>query len=183
MSRVQASYSPSCLPLVPSSSIYLFVAVVTRLVGSHGKGGGDARNAPSRCGSPVAGLLLCAIRHARCSCTYVSAFIFFVRFGSWMDSAIFDDDMFGRAMGSAENSYQLTEGRFGSIASVLDADHTFLEDIDLNHNAYGYLSPSFNYQVGEKCCFCSAVLSRAFPLAYVDRVAFWKMGAPNRLPL
>lgn len=55
--------------------------------------------------------------------------------------------MFGRAMGSAENSYQLTEGRFGNIASIFDADHT-LVDIDCNHNAYGYLSPLFNYQVG-----------------------------------
>lgn len=67
-----------------------------------------------------------------------------------MDSPIFDADMFGRAMGSAENSYQLTEGRFGNIANILDADHT-LADIDGNHNAYGYLSPLFNYQVGKWC--------------------------------
>lgn len=65
-----------------------------------------------------------------------------------MNSTIFDADMFGPAMGSAENSYQLKEGRFGGIASILDADHTFVENIDCNHNAYGYLSPSFNYQVG-----------------------------------
>lgn len=78
-----------------------------------------------------------------------------------MDSAIFDADMFGRAMGSSENSYQLTEGRFGGIASVLDADHAFVEDVHCNHNAYGYLSPSFSYQVGEWCfvLFCSLLSS------------------------
>lgn len=77
---------------------------------------------------------------------YLHPFLF-VCCGSWADSAIFNADMFGRAMGSAENSYQVTEGRFGNISSIFDADHT-LVDMDSHHNAYGYLSPSFNYQVG-----------------------------------
>ncbi len=54
--------------------------------------------------------------------------------------------MFGRAMGSAVNGHQLTEGRFGGIASIRDPDGA-LVDIDCHHNAYGYLSPTYNYQV------------------------------------
>eukprot|EP00903_Cladosiphon_okamuranus_P019564 g17994.t1 len=63
----------------------------------------------------------------------------------WMDSPIFDADMFGRAMGSAENGYQLTEGRFANIATILDAENN-LPGLHCQHNAYGYLGPTFSYQ-------------------------------------
>lgn len=64
----------------------------------------------------------------------------------WHKSPIFD--MFGRAMGSAEDSYQLTEGRFGSIATIYDPDHVLGDKrMTTNHNAYGYVSPIYNYQV------------------------------------
>lgn len=78
--------------------------------------------------------------------TPTAPFSFSFSFGSWASSDIFTDDMFGQAMGSAENGYQLTKGRFGGIASIYDPDGT-LVDIDCHHNAYGYLGPTHNYQV------------------------------------
>lgn len=56
--------------------------------------------------------------------------------------------MFGRAMGSAANSFQLAEGRFGDIATIYDPDHAFEDSIiQPNYNAYGYVNAKYNYQV------------------------------------
>lgn len=70
--------------------------------------------------------------------------------GRWLESSIFDADMFGRAMGSPDNDYQVTEGRFGGIRTIYDPEYTLLDngiDIGYHYNAYGYLSPTYNYQV------------------------------------
>lgn len=69
--------------------------------------------------------------------------------------------MFGRAMGSSKDSYQMTEGRFGTIATIYDPDHILGDSrISTNHNAYGYVSPVYNYQVSlaiyRKPCWGSA---------------------------
>ncbi|CAM9521680.1 unnamed protein product [Ascophyllum nodosum] len=65
----------------------------------------------------------------------------------WHKSAVFDVDMFGPAMGSPDNNYQLTEGRFGTISSIYDPDDALADSrIGTNHNAYGYVSPTYNYQ-------------------------------------
>ncbi|CAN0427685.1 unnamed protein product, partial [Ectocarpus fasciculatus] len=67
----------------------------------------------------------------------------------WQDSTIFDDDMFGRAMGSADDGYQIADGRFGKISAIYDPHHALPGnglDIGPHHNAYGYLSPTYNYQ-------------------------------------
>lgn len=66
----------------------------------------------------------------------------------WPESTIFGNDMFGRAIGSAENNYQLTEGRFGNVSSIYDPDDTLVDsDISPYHNAYGYINAEYNYQV------------------------------------
>ncbi|CAM9782570.1 unnamed protein product [Ectocarpus sp. 12 AP-2014] len=67
----------------------------------------------------------------------------------WQGSPIFDDDMFGRAMGSADNGYQISDGRFGKISAIYDPHHDLPGnglDIGPHHNAYGYLSATYNYQ-------------------------------------
>ncbi|CAN0296732.1 unnamed protein product [Pylaiella littoralis] len=68
----------------------------------------------------------------------------------WPTSAIFDDDMFGRAVGAQESGHQLKEGRFGGIASITKADDVSTVgdgiDLDCHRNAYGYLGPTYNYQ-------------------------------------
>lgn len=57
--------------------------------------------------------------------------------------------MFGSALGKAENSYQISDGWFANVSSVVDADGNNFESwIDTNHNPYGYVTASFNYQVG-----------------------------------
>lgn len=76
------------------------------------------------------------------------AFFFFR--DSWQGSAIFDDDMFGRAVGSADNGYQISDGRFGSISAIYDPHHNLPGnglDMGSHHNPYGYLSAPYNYQV------------------------------------
>lgn len=56
--------------------------------------------------------------------------------------------MFGRAMGSNANSFQLAEGRFGDIDTIYDPDHSLVDSrIEPNHNAYGYVNAKYNYQV------------------------------------
>lgn len=73
---------------------------------------------------------------------------------SWPTSAIFDDDMFGRAVGAQESGHQLKEGRFGGIASITKADDVSTVGdgiiLDCHRNAYGYLGPTYNYQVRGK---------------------------------
>lgn len=69
--------------------------------------------------------------------------------------------MFGRVMGSSDNSYQMTEGRFGGIATIYDPDHIRGDNrISTNHNAYGYVTSVYNYQVSpsiyRKPCWGSA---------------------------
>lgn len=53
-------------------------------------------------------------------------------------------------MGSADNGYQISDGRFGNISAIYDPYHNLPGnglDIGPHHNAYGYLSPTYNYQV------------------------------------
>eukprot|EP00904_Undaria_pinnatifida_P014260 jgi/Undpi1/9965/HiC_scaffold_28.g12419.m1 len=65
----------------------------------------------------------------------------------WGKSAIFDDDMFGRALGQPENSFQVTEGRFGGISSIYDPeDRRFDSRLATQHNPFGYISATSNYQ-------------------------------------
>lgn len=56
--------------------------------------------------------------------------------------------MFGRAVGSKADSFQLVEGRFGDIATIYDPDHTLVDSrMQPNYNAYGYINAEYNYQV------------------------------------
>ena len=69
-------------------------------------------------------------------------------FVRWGKSGIFDDDMFGRALGQPENSFQVTEGRFGGISSIYDPeDRRFDSRLATQHNPFGYISATSNYQV------------------------------------
>lgn len=58
--------------------------------------------------------------------------------------------MFGSALGSPENQYQISDGWFANITSIYDPQEDFLnpdEHISATHNPYGLIDASFNYQV------------------------------------
>lgn len=56
--------------------------------------------------------------------------------------------MFGSAFGSADNKYQISDGWFANISSILDPNEDLFEDwIMTNHNPYGYVSASHNFLV------------------------------------
>ena len=66
---------------------------------------------------------------------------------SWADSDIFSNRMYGSAMNSPENSYQISEGWFRGVTSIYDPDSTFVGDIvSPGHNLYGYIDTKFNMQ-------------------------------------
>lgn len=72
---------------------------------------------------------------------------------SWGSSEIFGPDMFGSALGSPETHYQISDGWFANIESAHDKDMELLaEDVPIttNHNPYGFVDSSFNYQVLNK---------------------------------
>lgn len=69
---------------------------------------------------------------------------------SWMSSEIFGPDMFGSALGSPEKHYQISDGWFANITSAYDPKSILQGDsevISTNHNAYGLVDATFNYQV------------------------------------
>lgn len=56
--------------------------------------------------------------------------------------------MFGRAGGQPENDFQVTEGRFGGVSTIYDPKDVLVDErIATNHNAYGYIAATNNYQV------------------------------------
>lgn len=66
----------------------------------------------------------------------------------WPESDIFSPQMFGSAIGSPDNDYQISDGWFANVSSILDVnDDKFDPAIQVNHNAYGYVTASNNYQV------------------------------------
>lgn len=67
---------------------------------------------------------------------------------SWPSSEIFGSSMFGSAWGDAVNSYQISDGWFANISMIYDPDNTLVSpSIVTNHNAYGYVTSHYNYQV------------------------------------
>ena len=70
---------------------------------------------------------------------------------AWGSSEIFGPDMFGSASGSPEKNYQISDGWFADITSVYDPNSELLSGsesiISTNHNPYGFVDASFNYQV------------------------------------
>ena len=66
---------------------------------------------------------------------------------SWADSDIFSNDMYGSAMNSPDNQYQISEGWFKDVHSLYDPDSTFVADIvSPGHNLFGYIDARFNMQ-------------------------------------
>lgn len=66
----------------------------------------------------------------------------------WYNSAVFDKDWFGSAFGSPENGYAISESRFGNVSTIYDPDGALVDSrISPYHNAYGYVTSSYNYQV------------------------------------
>ncbi|CAB1103907.1 TYR [Ectocarpus sp. CCAP 1310/34] len=65
----------------------------------------------------------------------------------WADSVIFSNDMYGSALGSPDNGYQISEGWFADVKSIYDPDETFLqEQINPGHSVYGYIDARYNIQ-------------------------------------
>lgn len=68
--------------------------------------------------------------------------------GRWYNSIIFDKDWFGSALGSPENDFMVSEGRFGNISTIYDPEKNIAKGgVKSNHNAYGYVTSTRNYQV------------------------------------
>ncbi len=97
-----------------------------------------------------------------------------VSFGRWYNSEIFSSDWFGDAMGREEDSFMVSEGRFGNVSTIYDPDHILVGDrIVPSYNPYGYMTSTSNYQVSDyaldknvnRCaCFRSGVES---PVSYI----------------
>eukprot|EP00903_Cladosiphon_okamuranus_P010576 g10001.t1 len=67
----------------------------------------------------------------------------------WPNSAIFGVDMFGSAVGSPENDFEINEGWFTNVTSLYDPDHTFITgspNLKPGHNPYGFIDAGNNYQ-------------------------------------
>lgn len=63
-------------------------------------------------------------------------------------SEVFGPSMFGSAFGTAENSYQISDGCFANISSIYDPNQDFIPlALETTHNAYGYITSRYNYQV------------------------------------
>ncbi|CAM9741762.1 unnamed protein product [Ectocarpus fasciculatus] len=66
---------------------------------------------------------------------------------NWADSEIFSNDMYGSALGSPDNGYQISEGWFAGVKSIYDPDETFVDElISPGHSIYGYIDAKFNIQ-------------------------------------
>ena len=56
--------------------------------------------------------------------------------------------MFGSALGSAESDFQIVDGWFANITSAYDPEHTLVgQEVNTNHNPYGLVDASCNFQV------------------------------------
>lgn len=73
----------------------------------------------------------------------------------WGSSEIFGPDMFGSALGSPETQFQISDGWFAGVASAYDKDADLLSEdsfITTNHNAFGLVDGTYNYQVRPPPC-------------------------------
>lgn len=78
----------------------------------------------------------------------------------WGSSEVFGPDMYGSALGSLETQHQISDGWFAGIQSIYDKDETLLSDdvaISTNHNPFGLVDSSANYQVRRFFVFSPAV--------------------------
>eukprot|EP00904_Undaria_pinnatifida_P001214 jgi/Undpi1/11093/HiC_scaffold_30.g13391.m1 len=86
----------------------------------------------------------------------------------WPQSEIFGPDMFGSAMGSADNGFLVSDGRFANVSSIYDPK-SFLTSAGVTpvHNPYGYISAKYDYQDVEKLSrthsFCGFAGTTSFP--------------------
>lgn len=56
--------------------------------------------------------------------------------------------MYGSAMNSPDNQYQIVEGWFSEAKSLYDPDNIFVSDlINPGHNFYGFIDARYNFQV------------------------------------
>lgn len=56
--------------------------------------------------------------------------------------------MFGSAIGSPENQYQISDGWFANLESVFDPNGTYIDNVvGTVHNPYGFIDAPFNYKV------------------------------------
>lgn len=84
--------------------------------------------------------------------------------------------MYGSALGSPDNGYQISEGWFAGVKSIYDPDETFVDDlISPGHSIYGYIDAKFNIQV--RCSLTSSYTARCAPLGCsCDRPQFRHRG-------
>lgn len=83
----------------------------------------------------------------------------------WGSSEIFGPNMFGSASGSLETQHQISDGWFAGIQSIYDKDEELLSEdvfISTNHNPYGLVDSSANYQVRWWLYLCGCRLVTAF---------------------
>lgn len=84
----------------------------------------------------------------------------------WGSSDVFGPDMFGSALGSLDNQHQISDGWFAGLQSIYDKDEELLSEdaaISTNHNPFGLVDSTANYQV------------RCFP------PLVWALGSVGRL--
>lgn len=66
---------------------------------------------------------------------------------SWADSDIFSAEMYGSAMNSPDNHYQISEGWFSGATSLYDPDNAFVSElINPGRNFYGFIDARYNFQ-------------------------------------
>lgn len=66
----------------------------------------------------------------------------------WPNSPIFGHDMMGSAVGNPENDYQITDGWFANITSILDVDGNLVDPkVNPGHNMYNYIAAEYDYTV------------------------------------
>lgn len=93
----------------------------------------------------------------RPSCKKSARYLSYCACISWPHSEIFGPDMFGSAFGKEENGFQISDGWFANISTIYDPKNEEFEGwIDTNHNPYGFVTASYNFQVRTKVlsCFC-----------------------------
>lgn len=59
--------------------------------------------------------------------------------------------MYGSAMNSPDNDYQISEGWFSGATSLYDPDNAFVSElINPGHNLFGFIDARYNFQVRTK---------------------------------
>lgn len=67
----------------------------------------------------------------------------------------------GSALGDPENDYQITDGWFANITSILDVDGNLVDPrVDPGHNMYNYIAAEYDYTVS---AFVLMVVHEAAP--------------------